>query len=178
MQTIHAFCTRLLHQFPFEANVAARFSVLDEATTTQVLDQLTLDVLLEASAAPDSALGKALATAIVVAADQTFKDVVNDAISKRDAITAWIKRAGSVDKAIAELSASFGLKPATRKNRSKREFFSHSLIPAAEWPALIEILDAGSANDKKHIADAGGRADRDRPRAHRQLSEGVLHDGA
>ena len=30
VQTIHAFCTRLLHQFPFEANVAARFEVLDE----------------------------------------------------------------------------------------------------------------------------------------------------
>src|SRR6185295_2608505 len=25
VQTIHAFCTRLLHQFPFEADVAARF---------------------------------------------------------------------------------------------------------------------------------------------------------
>src|ERR1700733_16299668 len=25
VQTIHAFCTQLLHQFPFEANVAARF---------------------------------------------------------------------------------------------------------------------------------------------------------
>src|SRR5262245_55322265 len=30
VQTIHAFCTQLLHQFPFEANVAARFTVLDE----------------------------------------------------------------------------------------------------------------------------------------------------
>ena len=90
MQTIHAFCTRLLHQFPFEANVAARFTVLDEASTTQLLDQLTLQVLLEASAAPDSALGRALATAIVVAADQTFKEVIGDAIRKRDAIDAWI----------------------------------------------------------------------------------------
>src|SRR5512141_620526 len=62
VQTIHAFCTRLLHQFPFEANVAARFTVLDEASTTQLLDKLTLDVLLEASAKPDSALGKALET--------------------------------------------------------------------------------------------------------------------
>ena len=62
VQTIHAFCTRLLHQFPFEANVAARFTVLDEATTTQTLDHLTLEVLLEASADPDSALGKARRT--------------------------------------------------------------------------------------------------------------------
>src|SRR6516162_6303281 len=30
VQTIHALCTRLLQQFPFEANVPARFAVLDE----------------------------------------------------------------------------------------------------------------------------------------------------
>ena len=67
VQTIHAFCTRLLHQFPFEANVGARFTVLDGAATMQLLDSLTLEVLLEASARPDSALGKALAAAIVAA---------------------------------------------------------------------------------------------------------------
>jgi ATP-dependent helicase/nuclease subunit A len=152
VQTIHAFCTRLLHQFPFEANVAARFTVLDEASTTQLLDQLTLQVLLEASTQPDSALGKALATAIVVSADQTFKDVIGDAIRKRDALSAWITRTGSVDKAIAELSASFGIDPTDTLESLEQEFFSRSLIPAAEWPALIEILETGSTNDKKHIA--------------------------
>ncbi len=152
VQTIHAFCTRLLHQFPFEANVAARFTVLDEASTTQLLDQLTLQVLLEASTQPDSALGKALATAIVVSADQTFKDVIGDAIRKRDALSAWITRTGSVDKAIAELSASFGIDPIDTLESLEQEFFSRSLIPAAEWPALIEILETGSTNDKKHIA--------------------------
>ena len=35
VQTIHAFCTQLLHQFPFEANVAARFTVLDETQQRQ-----------------------------------------------------------------------------------------------------------------------------------------------
>ena len=126
MQTIHAFCTRLLHQFPFEANVAARFSVLDEASTTQLLDRLTLDVLLEASAAPDSALGRALATAIVVAADQTFKDVVSDAIRKRDAIAAWIERAGGVDAAIAELSTT--LRPRSRATALNRSSGNSSRI--------------------------------------------------
>jgi ATP-dependent helicase/nuclease subunit A len=151
VQTIHAFCTRLLHQFPFEANVAARFTVLDEASTTQLLDQLTLQVLLEASTQSDSALGKALATAIVVSADQTFKDVIGDAIRKRDALSAWIAHAGSVDKAIAELSASFGIAPGETLDSLEQEFFAQSLIPAAEWPALIEILETGSTNDRKHI---------------------------
>src|SRR5215469_8267042 len=52
VQTIHAFCTRLLQQFPFEANVPARFIVLDAAAESQLLDQLSLNVLLDASADP------------------------------------------------------------------------------------------------------------------------------
>src|SRR5712691_9374729 len=58
VQTIHAFCTRLLHQFPFEANVAARFEVLDEAAETQLLDQVSLGVLLDAALDPHGALGR------------------------------------------------------------------------------------------------------------------------
>ena len=165
VQTIHAFCTRLLHQFPFEANVAARFTVLDEASTTQLLDKLTLDVLLEASAKPDSALGKALETAIVVAADQTFKDVIGDAIRERDAIEAWIERAGNLDKALAQLSQTLGVAPNETRETLEQEFFSHSLIPAAEWPALIEILESGAKSDTNHIATleaAQASAGRDR----------------
>src|ERR1700686_855045 len=78
VQTIHAFCTRLLQQFPFEANVPARFAVLDEASETQLLDQLTFDALLEGAATPDSALGRALATVIASASDQSFRDGLSE----------------------------------------------------------------------------------------------------
>ncbi|HEY0300399.1 MAG TPA: UvrD-helicase domain-containing protein, partial [Rhizomicrobium sp.] len=151
VQTIHAFCTRLLHQFPFEANVAARFTVLDEAQTTELLDRLTLDVLLEASVAPQSALGKALAAAIVVVADQTFKDVIGDAIKKRDGIAHWIDNAGGVDAAIDAMSRSFGVDPADTAESIEHEFFAQSIIPEAEWPALIEVLEISSKTDKNHI---------------------------
>ena len=50
VQTIHAFCTHILHLFPFEANVAARFSVLDEAQNAQLLEKMTNEVLLDAAA--------------------------------------------------------------------------------------------------------------------------------
>ena len=151
VQTIHAFCTRLLHQFPFEANVAARFTVLDEAQTTELLDRLTLDVLLQASAAPQSPLGKALSTAIVVAADQTFKEVIGDAIKKRDDIARWIENAGSVDAAIDTLSRGFGVDPKDTAESLEHEFFAASVIPETEWPALIEVLAIGSKTDKNHI---------------------------
>ena len=134
VQTIHAFCTRLLHQFPFEANVAARFTVLDEPSTAQLLNQLTLNVLLQAAAEPEGPLGKALATAIVVAADITFKEVIGDAIKARDAIGAWIANAGGIDQAIAQLSEAFGIAPDDSLKQVEQELFSASLIPEGEWP--------------------------------------------
>src|SRR6187401_3854096 len=64
VHTIHAFCTQLLHLFPFEANVAARFEVLDEPTEAQLLEELSLGVMLQAATEPDSPLGRALAAAV------------------------------------------------------------------------------------------------------------------
>ncbi len=134
--------------------------MLDEASTAQLLDRLTLDVLLQAAGAPDSALGQALATAIVVAADQTFKDVVGDAIKQRDAIAAWIARAGGIEQAIAGLSHSFGLAPDDSAEKVEQDYFAGSLIPASEWPALIELLAQGGKSDKNHIDALDRRARR------------------
>src|SRR4029079_9450917 len=86
VQTIHAFCTHLLHQFPFEADVAARFEVPDEASTAQLLDELILEVMADAAADPDGPLGWALAAAITTAADVTFKDLMREANRKRDTV--------------------------------------------------------------------------------------------
>jgi ATP-dependent helicase/nuclease subunit A len=109
VQTIHAFCTRLLQQFPFEANVPARFAVLDEAAESQLLDQLTFDALLQAAAKPDSLLGRSLASVIGSTTDQTFRDVLSEAIRKRSGLMAWIDQAGGIEAAIAALSDTLGL---------------------------------------------------------------------
>src|SRR3954470_4681384 len=76
VRTIHAFCTQLLHLFPFEANVAARFEVLDEATEGQMLEQLSLGVMLKAASEPETSLGRALGIAVLAATDMTFQEMV------------------------------------------------------------------------------------------------------
>src|SRR3981189_3183414 len=73
VQTIHALCTRVAHQFPFEANVPARFAVLDERDQAEMMERANLKVFLQAAAAPDSVLGRALQTSMANAADVTFK---------------------------------------------------------------------------------------------------------
>src|SRR6201998_3751146 len=89
VQTIHALCTRLLQQFPFEADVPARFAVLDERDQTEMMERANLKVFLEAARDPQSAIGRALTTAMANAADVTFKDVVRDACLSRDDFMAW-----------------------------------------------------------------------------------------
>ena len=113
VQTIHAFCTRLLHQFPFEADVAARFEVLDDAATSQLLNDLTLEVMLQAAADPDGALGQALAVAIAAAADITFKEVIAEAIGERDLVTAWV--AARRRRAAGDRRAQPHLRPQARR---------------------------------------------------------------
>src|SRR4051812_30408276 len=109
VQTIHALCTRLLQQFPFEANVPARFSVMDERDQNEMMERANLAVLLEASRDPDSPAGRALTTAMASAADVTFREVVREACLSRNHFMAWVERAGSVDAASAQLSAALGL---------------------------------------------------------------------
>ena len=147
VQTIHAFCTQLLHQFPFEANVAARFSVLEETEQTQLLEQLTLDVLLDGARSPDGRIGRALAVALTAAADQTFREAIRAEIGVRDAIARWITGAGGVAGAIDELSRELGLDPSVSRESIDDAFFSGALIAEREWPALAAVLGKGGKTD-------------------------------
>ncbi len=155
VQTIHAFCTQLLHQFPFEASVAARFTVLDETEQTQLLERLTLAVLLDGARTPDGSLGRALATAMTAAADQTFRDVVRGAINRRDAISRWVIEAGDVEAAIAELSRALGLGPAETRESVEEEFFAGSSITPTEWTALAAALARGGKGDAEQARRFG-----------------------
>jgi ATP-dependent helicase/nuclease subunit A len=149
VQTIHAFCTRLLHQFPFEANVAARFDVLDEATEARLLGETSLTVLLDAALAPESALGRALATAIATVADQTFKDVVGEALRKRDLVRAWIDHGGSIGAAIAGLCGALGVGADETIEQIESEITDGPYLPLSQWAAAATALARGSKSDQE-----------------------------
>jgi ATP-dependent helicase/nuclease subunit A len=152
VQTIHAFCTRLLQQFPFEANVAARFEVLDEVTEAKLLDQVSLTVLLDAAENPAGALGQALSTAIASAADRIFKEVVAEAIGKRDVVRAWIAEGGSVAGAIAGLCGVLGIAADDTVEAVDAETVDGALLPSSQWAAAAQVLDRGGRSDQEHAA--------------------------
>ena len=53
IQTIHAFCERLLHLFPFEANVPASFSVADDREAAALIAEARARAFAEDLSAPE-----------------------------------------------------------------------------------------------------------------------------
>jgi ATP-dependent helicase/nuclease subunit A len=149
VQTIHALCTRLLQQFPFEANVPARFTVLDERDQNEMMERANLAVLLEASRDPDSATGRALQIAMASAADVTFKDVVREACLSRDHFMAWTDSAGDTEAAAAQICDALGVDPRDRIEDVERAIVDGPNLPRSRWDEIACVLDSSSNADRK-----------------------------
>jgi ATP-dependent helicase/nuclease subunit A len=89
VQTIHAFCERLLQRFPLEASVPPGFSILDDATKASLIHEATTRVLEIAIGDPAGQLGQALTTAVRFAADDGFDRILADAMAKSE----WLEQA-------------------------------------------------------------------------------------
>ena len=149
VQTIHALCTRLLQQFPFEAKVPAHFSVLDDRDQDEMMERANLAVLMDAARAPDSAEGRALDYAMATAADVTFKDVVREACLSRQHFMAWADGADSIDAAMAQVALALDVGLDERADEVENEIVNGPLLPTKGWLEAATIFDTGSENDKK-----------------------------
>jgi ATP-dependent helicase/nuclease subunit A len=149
VQTIHALCTRLLQQFPFEANVPARFAVLDDRDQNEMMERANLSVLLDAARDPDSATGRALTIAMASAADVTFKDVVREACLSRDHFMAWTDGAGSADAAASQMAAALGVDPNEPIEDVERAIVDGPNLPRPRWEEIACVLDTSSNADRK-----------------------------
>jgi ATP-dependent helicase/nuclease subunit A len=97
VQTIHAFCERLLQRFPLEANVPPGFSILDDATAAGMLRDAVDDALVAANDEPDGAMGRAVRQAVAFAAEDQFDKVLAEALRHRDWISELTRLAAHHD---------------------------------------------------------------------------------
>jgi ATP-dependent helicase/nuclease subunit A len=127
VQTIHAFCERLLQRFPLEASVPPGFTVLDEEMKAALIREATGHVLEAATSQPDGELGRALSTAVRYATDDGFDRILIEAMAKRD----WLEEASRL-----EHGRTRGLDAAARC------FREHFGVDARETPDAIEAARA------------------------------------
>jgi len=135
VQTIHAFCDRVLHQFPFEAGVQAGFEVLDEVREADLLARARQSVLIEASNDPEGTLGRALAHAVAVATDTSLEEALREAVRERRKIRRLNELGGA-----AAVAAALGLQSGETAQSAERDILENGSLPRGEWASIAAAL--------------------------------------
>jgi ATP-dependent helicase/nuclease subunit A len=170
VQTIHAFCERLLQRFPLEAGVPPGFEILDDHQRSALLQEAANATLAEATAAePTTPLARALASTVGLAAESNFDALLADALRQRE----WLEAAALLDhddgdgEKLAEAETIYrlalGLTPDVTLEATDEMLAD--VLSDAELARIRDILGRGKANDARAskrigaalVAGAAGR---------------------
>lgn len=108
IQTIHAFCEALLHQFPLEANIPGKFSVMDDQIQRQLLERARSDIARTAHGDPRSRIGAAFLQVLDFAGDMQINKALNEIVDRRGEISKWLLESGGPEQATARARQAFG----------------------------------------------------------------------
>ncbi len=161
VQTIHAFCDRVLHQFPFEAGVPAGFTVLEESREADLLQRARAAVLLDAAGNPEGELGKALALAVSTDSDTRLADLFDEVVRSRRKLLYLLEEDG-LEQAERALCDGLGLVPGDSIAAVEAEILASPHLPRSEWKTIADVLIALGGNPKargEQLADATAATD-------------------
>lgn len=150
IQTIHAFCEALLHQFPLEANVAGHFSVLDDRASATLLADARRAHLTATASEDDRELTEAFATVLDLADDTGLEKLLTAIVANRTAIQAFLEEAnrkGGIDPA---LRSALGLAPGETPEASIAGFWP---LPGLNGVALERYIDIALASGGTKVSE-------------------------
>ncbi|HEU4379323.1 MAG TPA: double-strand break repair helicase AddA [Hyphomicrobiaceae bacterium] len=154
VQTIHAFCERLLQRFPLEAGVAPGFAILDDQERNALLREAIDEVLTEATCKAKSPIAKALQSAIGFATEGDFDVLLAEALRERDWLAAAVRldeeAAGDFAGAQAIYRVALGLDASASLEDVTQQL--DGLLSKAELTRAQGVLASGSATDIKIAA--------------------------
>jgi ATP-dependent helicase/nuclease subunit A len=159
IETIHAFCERILHLVPFEANVPARFVVLDENQSNELIAEATALVLGDAATDADPRLREALETISVDAAGDALAAVIGAAVRE----IACSRRPGGPVAALPTLASELGLEPGETPDVIERAMLEGGLSPTRRRQ-LAAMLSTGKATDLERARALLAATDAQEPR--------------
>jgi ATP-dependent helicase/nuclease subunit A len=148
IQTIHAFCERLLHVFPFEANVAASFEVLAEDEQELLLKEAKERTLLQFGQSANADLSRHLQFLSQQTTDYTFSELIDEALKYRAIIADMIRNHQSIDHWGQALGTRLGLRLNETIGALQKTILEEGIHPT-QWSSLAEQLALGGKNDIK-----------------------------
>ena len=133
IETIHAFCGRVLRRFPLEARLPPGFTELDDAVAADLWD-LSFRAMGRRVVRGDAALMDAARIAAEAGGGKGL-DIIRALLPRRAAIQAYIARAGGIDHAIDTLRARLNAPDA-----SPAETLEHAMGAGLPRKPLQQLL--------------------------------------
>ncbi|HXZ68790.1 MAG TPA: double-strand break repair helicase AddA, partial [Alphaproteobacteria bacterium] len=124
IETIHAFCQRLMQRFPAEAKVPPEFEVIDEREAEGLLAAARQSVFHHL--AGDEALRDAIALALDASGEHNFGEMLKDGIVKRVAIERFFAAADDGEGVAAHIRALLGLEAEQSYSNLERAIHAES----------------------------------------------------
>ena len=146
IQTIHAFCEKLLHRFPLEAGVSPNFEVLEDQAARAVSAKARRTIALAAEADPLGQIGRAYARFAVALDFASFEGMFAAFEARRPALAAYFGAFGDTEAMQADVWRACGFDQPTLSADLEAEALADT-----DWPALRAagraLLDTGSKTD-------------------------------
>ncbi len=146
IQTIHGFCERLLHLFPFEAAVPARFKVLDDREQRDATEAAITATLAAALKDADGALGRALRIATDAAGEGGFRDALKAFMAQRREIEPTERKF-----AASAIRQRLGVQAGETVESTERRILNQGFY-SANWKEIHDWLATGSKTDTDRAA--------------------------
>ena len=162
VQTIHAFCERILHLFPLKANVPAGFRIIDDIERGALLANARKETL-DRALNEDDRLRDALATVARDASEATFDGLIGELLHHRGALRGVVRG----EEYERDLRRRLGLAEGETLADIEARMIDGG-IASKDWPTLVERLRQGGKRDAgtRRPAYASGET-RARSRLHR-----------
>jgi ATP-dependent helicase/nuclease subunit A len=149
IQTIHAFCEKLLRRFPLEAGVSPGFRVMDDsaaAAVAQAARRMVARLALSGAGEVALAYGR-----MSVALDfQSFQAMFADFEGRRGMLADFLRREGGLDGAIAWAWRAVDVTRGTDPEAIGAEAMAQ--MNRGLWRDAAEVLRLGTATDQKYGA--------------------------
>src|SRR3954452_3838393 len=139
VQTIHAFCERLLQRFPVEAGVTPGFAVLDETEAAELLTEARDQVLAEIFDRHDGGDGALFARLARHTSGDRVNGLLRELLTSRRAVVSTL--AGDPDLA-EKLASVLGAKPGDSRSAIEREL--HQGLDRTTYGRLVAALEANA----------------------------------
>ncbi|MBB3235882.1 double-strand break repair helicase AddA [Phyllobacterium endophyticum] len=94
IQTIHAFCEAILHQFPLEANIAGHFELMDDMMQVALVGEARRQLLQAARLDQNAQLAAAFADVLDAAGEFGLQQLLDEAVNKRHDLIRFIAEIG------------------------------------------------------------------------------------